>query len=130
MPPLGWKLFVTVALIGALVTLPGCWIPSDREYLSGVDGTPVAVFEELNRKPESYAVRASVLPKQYPLDNGNWIYESPERPDCWFRFEVNPAGTILRHELVGNNCFTGMLMGKSVKWRCPWRIVIHAATVV
>lgn len=43
--------------------------------------------------------------KTYTLDNGNWVYITPDRPDCFMHWEVNPEGIIIDYKTEGKRCY-------------------------
>ena len=86
--------------------LAGCnsQIPTLREWSDQGIGQPVAVLQEIETQPESYASRIGWQTKRYDLPNGNWVHVAPDRKDCEVHFEVDKGGIVVGYQLVGKGC--------------------------
>ena len=95
--------FLAIAL---LPYLTGCMsqILSDTEWAKGWIGEPANRIIRLVESPASYAERIGWKDRRYTLNNGNWVYVVPSRPDCLVHFEVNHEGVIEKYTLVGDGC--------------------------
>lgn len=67
-------------------------------------GSPIIDRKDIVARP-GYASRIGWQEKTYQLDNGNWVYVEPVRPDCFIDWEVNPAGTIIGYKTEGKRCY-------------------------
>lgn len=97
-----------LAPVGILLAggLSGCvsQVPTLDEWAAQNLQRPVTELEALDARPQSYAARIHWQRTTYPLDNGDWIYVHPDRPDCQIHFRVDPRGIIVGYTPVGDGC--------------------------
>lgn len=79
-------------------------IPDLHTWAQQGVGRPVSELEARDAQPQSYASRIGWQKTTYALDNGNWVYVHPDRPDCQIHFEVNPENIIVGYTPVGAGC--------------------------
>jgi len=88
-----------------LLNSGGCApIPSLRTTRKEGLGMPISAIRELNEREGSYASSIDWKEKTYQLDNGNWVYVEPEKPNCFIHWEVNPAGIVVGSRVEGSGC--------------------------
>lgn len=80
-------------------------IVSTDEYTNSMIGVHIEKLKEAIAMPGSYPSRIGWQEKTYKLDNGNWIYIEPVRPDCFIHWEVNPEGIIIGYKTEGKRCY-------------------------
>ena len=93
----------TILLADLLLT--GCTIPSLNQTIKESMGQPISHKIEVMSRPGSYSSSISWKETTYKLDNGNWVYVQPNRPECFIHWEVNPQGIIVGYKLEGNRCY-------------------------
>lgn len=86
------------------IFLCGCAIPSVSHWARNAIGMNIEKFKR-ERPADSYASRIGWKEKSYLLDNGNWMYVYPIRPDCNVHFEVNTKGIITGFKTEGTECY-------------------------
>lgn len=95
------------ALLGIyLLGLCGCvsQIVPFKEFANGWLGDPVDEKKQIISRHGSYASRIGWQETTYQLDNGNWVYIEPIRPDCFVHWEVNSEGIIVGYRTEGTGC--------------------------
>lgn len=80
-------------------------IVSKTEYTKNMIGVPIEKLKEAIARPESYPSSIGWQEKTYTLDNGNWVYVEPVRPDCFIHWEVNSNGIIIGYKTEGKRCY-------------------------
>ena len=75
-----------------------------NEYVNGWVGKPISDLKAAKQRPGSYASRIGWKDQQYKLENGNWVYVSPEREGCVIYWEVNSQGVIVGYRAEGGRC--------------------------
>lgn len=93
--------FVTLMVVAA-----GCvsQIRPFKQYADEWVGEPITRLAAAKNRSGSYASRSGWQDNNYKLDNGNWVYVSPEKEDCIVHWEVNPSGVIVGYRTEGNRC--------------------------
>jgi hypothetical protein len=94
-------LLVSIALPAAL---SGCGPPTLRSYRNTGLGQPVDLFRQLDKNEGSYASRSGWKENTHNLENGNWVYVEPFKPNCFIHWEVNPEGIIVGSHAEGKGC--------------------------
>lgn len=79
-------------------------IPPFTEYASRAIGSPIDSLIAAKRRPGSFASRTGWKEQKYKLENGNWVYVSPEREGCIVHWEVNPQDFIVGYRTEGDRC--------------------------
>lgn len=100
------KIFVIFPVIAMLLVSFGCMsqIRPFPEYANGWIGKPINRLIIATKRPGSFASRTGWREKQYKLENGNWVYVSPEREGCVVHWEVNPQDIIVNYRTEGDHC--------------------------
>ena len=78
--------------------------PLFTEHANPWVGQPLAQRIAFDQRPESYASRSGWKDTRYFLENGNSIYESPEKEGCIVHWEVDPKGMIVGYRSEGGKC--------------------------
>lgn len=91
--------FVTLMVVAA-----GCvsQIRPFKQYADEWVGEPI---DRLTKRKNSYASSTGWQDRNYKLDNGSWVYVSPEREGCIVHWEVSPVGIIVGYRTEGSRCF-------------------------
>ena len=95
---------ITILLTAFVATLiGGCLsqIVTLDEHIKSWLGQPIEEKRNILSRPGSYASSIGWKEKTYRLDNGNWTYVAPVRPNCLIHWEVSPQGTIVGYKLEG-----------------------------
>lgn len=74
------------------------------EYTKNAIDSPIDNLIAAKQRPGSYASRIGWKDRRYELENGNWVYVSPEREGCIIHWEVNPQGIIVGYRTEGGRC--------------------------
>ena len=67
-------------------------------------GRPVAELQEIISSPTSHASKIEWKETTYQLNNGNWVYVTPDVKDCFIHWEINPDGIIVGYRLEDEGC--------------------------
>lgn len=89
-----------------LITSFGCvsQIPSFNEFVNGWVGKSISDLMVAKQRPGSFASRTGWKDRRYELENGNWVYVSPDSEGCIVHWEINSKGTIVGYKVEGNRC--------------------------
>lgn len=100
------KTLVVISLNALFFTSFGCMsqITAFSEYANSAIGSPIDTLIEAKQRPGSFASRAGWKDKRYKLENGNWVYVSPEREGCIVHWEINSQGIIVGYSVEGSRC--------------------------
>ena len=95
-----------ILMIGSITTLLwGCpSIPSFEDWVKPSIGQSINLIISIDNQKQSYAHRIGWKDRRYSLDNGNWVYVSPIRDDCFVHFEVDSRNTIIGYRTEGERC--------------------------
>lgn len=91
----------------AVILLNGCvsQIVSVEEYRRDWVGQPVAELKIIIDRPTSHASRMGWKESTYKLADGNRVYVTPERTDCYIHWEINQQGIIVNSRTEGKRCY-------------------------
>jgi hypothetical protein len=68
-------------------------------------GRPIKDRQNMMFRSGDYPSSIGWQEKTYTLNNGNWVYVEPVRPDCFIHWEVNPQGIIIGYKTEGKRCW-------------------------
>lgn len=94
-----WK----VASVALSLLLWGCvnYIPTFKEWSSGLIGAPIRPLVEATQREGSFASRMGWEDRRYTLANGNWVYVFPAGRDCIVHAEVGGDDIIVNYWTEG-----------------------------
>ena len=100
------KITVAIIFCTLLVVSFGCasQIRPFNEYVNGWVGKPISDLVVAKQRPGSFASRIGWKDRRYVLENGNWIYVSPEREGCIVHWEINTKDIIVGCKVEGSRC--------------------------
>ena len=90
-----------------ILLLAGCvsQIASIDTYRNGWLGRPLSDLRKTILRSTSHASSIGWKETMYELENGNLIYVTPDRKDCFIHWEVDSQGIIVNSKLKGMECY-------------------------
>ena len=98
------KAIRSLVAVALFLNASGCGPQTLRAYRNGVVGRPIGFIRKLDAHEGSYAQSISWKETTYQLDNDNWVYVQPIKPNCSVHWEVNQQGMIVASRAEGTGC--------------------------
>jgi len=76
-----------------------------RDRAGSVPRLQQPLGKRLGRGAQTYRHKINWKETTYPLKSGKWVYVTPIRKGCFFRFELNRDGIIVGYRLEGDRCY-------------------------